>query len=588
MAKSDHKEVKEEHISPEVAALEAEPEETQTPKEEPKTQRAKFDIKAFLKTKKGKIVAAVAGAVLIIGLLFAVPFTRYAMLGVVLKKDVVVTVTDVLSDKPVTEAAVTLAGQTATTNAEGKATFNGVPVGGHRIQVSKAYYNEGTLDFTVRVFANEAQASVEILATGRQVPVVVVNKISGRAVSEVLITAGESSTKTDADGEAILVLPADQQTVKATVKASGYNDAEVEVTVTEDSNDKNKFGVVPSGKVYFLSKRTGKIDVMKSDLDGSNPEVVLAGTGNEVDDDTTLLASRDWKYLALKAKRDSDKAKVYLINTSNNQTSVIDEGDASFDFVGWSNEYFVYKVNRESVKVWEDYREVIKSYNAATGKLTTLDQNEADGDNPHHSYQWYSDIRIRNNEVVYTVHWHDNWGRFYLDDGKTIDIRGVSPSGDNKKTYKNIKAKTTLNIGSRQYKPDEIYYAVATEGSDKSAYYELEGSAFHELGDITNQYQKSYPAYILSPSGAKTTWYEYRDGKYVILTGDAAGEQEKQIISSSDSLSAYGWFGNDYILLSKNGSELFIADAGGAADPLKITDYHKVYFGAYGYGYGGY
>jgi len=40
------------------------------------------------------------------------------------------------------------------------------------------------------------------------------------------------------------------------------------VQVTDQAVPANTFSVTPAGKLYFLSKRTGQINVMKSDLDG--------------------------------------------------------------------------------------------------------------------------------------------------------------------------------------------------------------------------------------------------------------------------------------------------------------------------------
>src|SRR6185369_16053847 len=114
--------------------------------------------------------------------------------------------------------------------------------------------------------------------------------------------------------------------------------------------------------IYFLSKASGKIDVVKTNLDGTDRQTVLAGTGKEEDTDTILLASRDWKYLALKSRRDGKAVKLYLIDTSNDKLTTIDEGNATFDMVGWQNDYFVYYVYRNNVKSWQPKGSSLKSY----------------------------------------------------------------------------------------------------------------------------------------------------------------------------------------------------------------------------------
>src|SRR6202008_1449233 len=116
----------------------------------------------------------------------------------------------------------------------------------------------------------------------------------------------EEQAETDKDGKATVVLPVGTTTKKATLSLKGYNNKEGELQVSDKEIKKNGLTITPSGRVYLLSKKSGKIDVVKTNLDGSDRKPVLAGTGKEEDRGTVLLASRDWKYLALLSRRDSD------------------------------------------------------------------------------------------------------------------------------------------------------------------------------------------------------------------------------------------------------------------------------------------
>jgi hypothetical protein len=51
----------------------------------------------------------------------------------------------------------------------------------------------------------------------------------------------------------------------------------------------------------------------------------------------------------------------------------------------------------------------------------------------------------------------------------------------------------------------------------------------------------------------------------------------------------YGWYSDNYLLVSKNSSELYVMDKAGKQTALKISDYHKPaqVFTGYGGGYGG-
>jgi hypothetical protein len=77
-----------------------------------------------------------------------------------------------------------------------------------------------------------------------------------------------------------------------------------------------------------------------------------------------------------------------------------------------------------------------------------------------------------------------------------------------------------------------------------------------------------------------------------LFVGDKNGENGTAIASLSD-YSTYGWFSDDYLLLSKGGSELYIVPANrpisSSNQPIKITNYFKpgINYPGYGYGYGG-
>ncbi|HEX5447612.1 MAG TPA: hypothetical protein VFW90_00160, partial [Candidatus Saccharimonadales bacterium] len=90
----------------------------------------------------------------------------------------------------------------------------------------------------------------------------------------------------------------------------------------------------------------------------------------------------------------------------------------------------------------------------------------------------------------------------------------------------------------------------------------------------------------LSPSGGQTFWSEQRDGKNTLFLGDGNAQNGKTIANLSD-YSPYGWYTNNYLLVSKNSSELYVMAKSGSSSPVKISDYHKPQQTFYGYG-GGY
>ena len=543
----------------------------------------------FLHTIKGRSVGIVLLLLAVFGGACAVPVSRYAMFGLVLKKTAAVQVMDQTTGKPVSQVIVTIAGRSATTGADGVARITDVPVGRYTADISKQYYTAQRQELTVPILSDATLVSIKLVATGRQVPVSVVNRLSSAPLAGASIEVLDTSATTDEKGEAVIVVPAGNATQKAKVSLKGYYQSELELTVTEQKDDKNTIKMTPEGEIYFLSKRSGKINVMKSRLDGSNQQVVLEGTGKEDDSETVLLASRDWKYLALHARREGTTASLYLITTATGTMTTIDKGEASFNLIGWQNDYFAYGLVRHNVKEWQNGRYAIKSFHAPSGKLSQLDESQAQGtDAQHYSGEAIVAHYIVGDQLVYLKYWNAGWATSNPYAGKQMTINAVKPDGSGKKVVKGFDATQYSISSTKLYEPGELYFALH-DASDKRVYFEYEDGQVKEVKDVTDDtYNKFYPTYLLSPSGSRTFWYEPRDGKNTLFTGNASGKEAKEIASLSPYVT-HGWYTDEYLLLSKDGSELYVQPREAASPPVKITDYHKpaLTYPGYGYGYGG-
>ncbi|HSX07880.1 MAG TPA: carboxypeptidase regulatory-like domain-containing protein [Candidatus Saccharimonadales bacterium] len=525
----------------------------------------------------------------VVAILAAVPYTRYKIAGLVLKQNLQVTLTDSQTHQAVSGATVTVGKVGATSDGQGRATLH-VPVGPQTVVISKKYYTPRTQKVTVPLF-KASTLGVTLQATGRQVPVTVTNKITGKPLAGATIKALDTDAKTDTNGHATLVLPADKSTVAATVSADGFNNLAGTVQVTAQQVAANTFGLTPTGKVYFLSNLSGKIDVVSTYLDGTNRQTVVAGTGNEDATGTVLLASRDWKYLALLAKRDSGDAKLYLIDTATNALTTMDEGtNVIFTPVGWSNDTFVYTVVRQDVHDWQSNREALKSFDAGSKKLNTLDQTSASGSNQITSvYETYGqEFILPNNEIVYNKNIYS--GYYALQPSQQATVNSVSVDGSHKKTIKAFPpagSTTLVYVDMRPDTPSSVY--VAFRDTTPAQFFEYEDGQIKTASDLNDQaFSAAYPTYLLSPTAKQTFWSEQRDGKNALFVGDQDGQNGKQIANLSE-YQIYGWYTDNYLLVSKNASELYIMPANGSTQPLKVSDYYKPArnFNGYGGGYGG-
>ncbi len=517
----------------------------------------------------------------VISILLAVPVTRYLVLGTFLSQDVPVVVLDSKTNKPVSGADVTIRSKTARTDGEGKANLSVVKVGKANLQIKKNYYKEYSQSITVGVKSKKEPLQTKLEATGRQVEITVTDKISGKSLTAVAIKAGDSEAKTDEKGLATIVLPAGGKDQKAELSRQGFNTATVDIVAENPGDKDNKFSLTASGKLYFLSKRTGKIDVVKTNLDGTDRQTVLPGTGREEEGNTVLLATRDWKYLVLQSRRDSPQPKLYLLDTSNDKLTAFDEGDASFALSGWHDQDFVYTVTRNQVPVGQPKRQALKVFHASTGKLQTIDETTGEGGV---AQEIASGVSLLDQNIIYVKQWQGGYGIAL--DSKAVTINAINYDGSGKKDVKSLPA--NIYVQQLLYKPNEVYFSYYTDG--KQNYLEYEDNAIKDAANESEKFTGEYPTYLLSPSGNYTLWSEPRDGKSALFLGNKAGEEGK-LLDQTTKYNPYGWYSDEYILISSEGSELYVAprEIGGNATYLKVTDYHKpsIRFLGYGGGYGG-
>jgi hypothetical protein len=561
--------------------------ETRNESSPPKRSR----FKQFISTKKGKVTSSLVVFVALLIILFSIPVTRYGILGIFMKKHVNVSVIDSVTKKPVSEATVTLGSARGITNASGVVSLSNVPVGEYELKVAKKYYESTDTNYVVPIFAAPTAISLNVAATGRQVKINLTDIITNAPTVKARIIVQDTSATTDTKGDAVVVLPADKKTLKDTVKLDGYNQTSVEVKVT-DQADANRFSMTPSGSIYYLSKQTGRINIMKSNLDGTNAQVVVEGTGNENDKTTVLLAARDWRYLAFSANRNGDeKAELYLVDSASGKLITIDEGDAYFNPIGWSDHKFLYSLNANNKQIWEPRQQRIKSFNAETSKLTVIDETTAVGNNQYDAqYEQLTDPYILEGKLIYGKTWISNSGFPSLSGDQKSTIVVADLNNSDKRQVQEFTAQRSTSIQAKLYEPQEVYFRVIMDSASNPSYFEYEGGSVKSITNTDDRFFNTfYPTYLISPSGEKTFWYEPRDGKNALFVGDESGKNATELARQSE-YTAYGWYSDKYILLSKDGSELYIAPSNKALTqrPVKITNYHKpaLSYPGYGYGYG--
>ncbi|HTH72151.1 MAG TPA: carboxypeptidase regulatory-like domain-containing protein [Candidatus Pristimantibacillus sp.] len=604
MAKKSHKtedmpaeaDEHEEHETPESGHEEHEHRGEQTADDAPSSSKSLNLQSLWAWCMAKKKISIPAGVAVLLVLFFLVPFTRYSVLALFLKQDFPVVVLDSQTGQPVSSAQVSLKGKTVSTDGKGEATLH-VPVGSGKLTVSKTYYKGFSQSVTVPVSKPGTEFGVKLEATGRAVALTVTNKISGKPLQNAKIVAGSAEAKTDDQGRATLVIPAGQTQAKATISADGYIQSDIVVKVDAAADAPNKFSLVPTGKMFLLSDASGKIDLVKTNLDGSDRETVLAGTGKEDRFNTVLFASRDWKYIALLSKRDGgDNPKLFLVETDSGKLTNIDEGNAQFQIVGWIDNHFIYTVTR-NLNSWDPKRQALKSFDASTKKLTTLDETKAEGWHEDYAGEQFGGVFVVDHSVVYAKGWISGYAGYYspVMASKQATLNTVQADGSQKKILKSYTKPSYHNYVSLDTRPAEFgeIYVQYDNGQGAYRYDEYANGKLSSLSLSDDEfYNKAYPTYSVSPSGKRILWSTYTDGKNVFTVGDGSGQNGKKIGADSD-FQVYGWYTDDYVLLTKKGSEMWIMPAdgldNGISGAVKISDYYKpqYYLNGFGYGYGG-
>lgn len=510
------------------------------------------------------LLLAIAGAA-------AYPASRYKAAGLVVKKDLEVQVLDSKSLTPVSKAEVLVNGQTVQTDANGKAKIK-VGVGNHQVAINKQYYaSTSTARFVD--FKDGQQLAVKLVATGRQVPITIIDMLTDKPISGAEIKILNTSAKTDSKGRALIVLPTKTATVDGKISSGKFNTQSVKVAVTDKDVPENNFKLSPTGKVYFLSNEAGTIDVVKANLDGTERKTILKGTGKEEPNTTVLIASRDWRYMVLKAQRTGSQAAMYLIDSSSDKLTEFDSGNANFTPIGWSGDSFIYDAVRNTVATSQTGHEQIKAYDASRGQLNLLDQTQAEGDGNNFIYQSFYNFNIIGDQLIYNLQWYSS-GTAELAK-KSNAIRGVLATGQNKKDHQTIPASGTGYIQAALAKPQEVVFASYNFQDSKTSFYEFKNGAAKSSTTVNqSSFNKLYPIYITSPSGQQSAWSELRDGKQVVLLADAMGNNPKALPNLAG-YTVYGWYSSDYLLVSKNNSELYIVSSSGNKTPAKLTDYYQ-------------
>jgi hypothetical protein len=545
-----------------------------------KKQPSKNKFVRIIKRKLTWLIVILLAIIVI----FALPVSRYKILGLFIKNSYTITVNDSKTDTPVSYANIEFAGHLYKTDAAGKVTLK-VPVGYGSLSITKQYYEGYQKRIAIGLSKQSTALHVTLLATGRQVPIMVHNELTGQVVADATIVILNTTAKTNSSGEATIVLPTKAKTYAVTVSASGYNNTISTVTVTSSILASNNFKLTPAGKLYFLSNASGKINIASINLDGSDPQVVLPGTGNETIGSTALYSSSNGQYLMLIAQRTATPGTsgLYLINPGdNNALTAVDQGAYTYTPIGWSGDYFVYEVENPSAVAYQPGQYILKSYDADTGHVITLDQTNATGTASDYASQTIDNTYLVNGKLLYTKVWSGSDDYYaannYTSSINTINVNGLSQSPLQQFPMTSNDQSNINYLSAAMYASGQIYYEANYNDGSQQFYGYDDGNVTTATVSAASFNAVDYNPGVPSPSGTSAAFSTSRNGQFVLLTGapDSTSSSQHTIATLSNDYSFYSWYGDSYIILSYKSEDLEIMPASGLATgqlPIKITTY---------------
>lgn len=484
-------------------------------------QKVKNFFKAWWGNPKSRNATLVFIVLVIIGLV-AYPTTRYFLLntaGVRAKASVMVL--DNSTQQPLKNVTVTVGGQTAATDENGKVQLEKVKLGSTQLVIKKRAF--ATIDKKIVLgWGSNPLGEAKLEPAGVQYTFKLSDFLSGNPIEKAEAVSGESSAFSDKDGKLVLTLDKDQADAnEVTIKAKDYRDEKRDLG---DDMSEQQISMVPSHKHAFVSKRSGKLDVYKIDVDGTNEEVVLAGSGAEQDDMVIVPSSSDNNIAVVSTRDNQRNGDGYLlhvlnvINLDDNKVTTVARSER-IQIIGWSSGRLVYVQIAEGASGTNPKRHRLMSYNLEKEESQELA-----------SANYFNDVLMANNTIYYAP-------AAAYQNGSDVSLFKISPDGTNKQS---VYSKETWNI----FRTDFEQLTIAVQ-QDWFEYSLLTQKAPNKITPPANPRSRIY---INSPDGKRSIWIDSRDGKGALIVYDTG--EKKETVAKTESGLKYpaNWVSNDTLV----------------------------------------
>lgn len=493
---------------------------------------------------------SLAGFGILLAILLGLPPTRYFMLNTVgVRASASLTVLDESTTQPLKNVTVAIGNNTAKTDQEGKVKLSRLKLGPTQLKVEKRAFAVESRQVTIGLGSNPL-GEESLTPTGSQYVFKVTDFLSGKPVAKAEAVSGEASALSDEEGKIVLTVEdSEQEELKVIITGELYRNEELTLGIEDRSEQ--KLELVPGRKQIFVSKRSGKYDLYKIDVDGKNEEVLMAGSGKERDN-MTVVAHPSEEIVAFVSTREGVRnsdgyllSQLYIIDVKTAKPTLVTSSE-QIQVVGWVESRLVYVKEAEGTSGSNPKRNRLLSYDYESGDSDELA-----------STNYFNDVLIAGSTVYYAQ------SSAYQPAG-SYGLFRINADGSGRQAILNKEA---WNVFRTEY--DKL--SISVPDGD---WYE------YRLGSSTASKASGPPAalrsklYLDNEEDSFSLWVEERDGKGALLAYDVNVKTDKVVHSQNGLGTPLRWLSNKHVVFRiKSGQETadYVINIEGG-EPRKIKD----------------
>ena len=528
-------------------------------------------IKRYLQEKRILVPIVL---IILIPLIFIIFVYRYDIFGLILKQNYSIEVLDSKTLQPLINTKVILRGQTLYTNNYGQVQFKSIKIGKTNIALSSIYYSDSNKN-TIVTFTDHNFHIFTLNSSETEVRFSIINKVTQNPINAALIKVSNTSALTNFNGEAVISLPSSKVATPGYITVNNYNDLKISVSA-DKSNDN---AMIPTGKVYYFLNYLGLNSFVSSNIDGSNIKVILPGNNLTTPKNIQKLNNKDSSYIALSMPDTNNKLTLYLYETFKNKLTSIDSSSSGIVINGWTPDNVLVFTHLTNFAIDNSGPKLQAFKVGSNNKVYDLDNSNTNGFDVYSFEQEnYNYVYVNNDDnVIFTKFWSGD-PQVVKQSSTTISVVSVNNSNQFHKIDPQQKINYSDVYSSRPKvsltSPNSQNLAFTNSSNGQVSYYTYLNGKSSNVTDIKVKNSivnpKTNSDFYLSPNNNNQMWSKIDGNTTTINIGSLNGDNPTVIAKFDNSYKPYGWLTNNYILLNKDDTGLYIIPSQGTDNQSKI------------------